>query len=366
MAAIILASLTPALAQDLQPKGVSYYGAQSARKLYTTPPATQQQLPQGARRRHRASGSTDANATAGGAITIDNASRSFTQTISSGGIPRQFIVHIPPSYSSSRPAPVILVFHGLSMSAQMMPPLTLMNAAADRYGYIVVYPDGYNHCWNDGIQPRAADDIRFVNDMLGALARQVNYDQRRVYACGLSNGGYFAQRLACEMPNRIAAIGVVAASGGSAICNSCGSTAVPVIYFLGTDDPLVPRDGVATKNLGKLGDALGLSDLGIDNISAVKDFAGLMSQQEAIDWWVKHNGASPNPSMTALPDRSPRDKCTVKREIYGAGRREVDAYIVENGGHTWPGGMPVASGTLGRTTLDINASELMCEFFRNH
>jgi polyhydroxybutyrate depolymerase len=354
----MLLSILPCFAQDQQAKGVTTYGgAPSARKLYAQP--VEQPRTRG-RRGERGGGTYGVTS----AVGVSN--RDFSQTISSRGAARKFLVHVPVNYNRSRSTPVILVFHGMNMNGAMMPAFTGMNAAADRYGYIVVYPFGYNNVWNDGLQQRAADDVGFVQDMLGALAHELNVDQNHIYACGLSNGGYFSQRLACDLPGRIQAIAVVAAAGLQSICNSCSASAVPTMFFLGTKDPLVPRDGTDGESLGKLGDLVGLGDLGIDKLSAVKDFAGMLSQQDAIEWWAKHNGAGSQPMIQNMPDASPNDKCRVKREVYGGGRREVVAYIVEGGGHTWPGGMPVASGTLGRTTGDINASELICEFFRTH
>jgi polyhydroxybutyrate depolymerase len=342
-------------AQDQQAKGVTTYGgAPSARKLYAQPVEVAQPGQRGKRRR------------GGEAGAIQGSARDFTQTINSGGLARKFTVHVPPNYNPQRPAPVLMMFHGMNMNGAMMAPLSGMNPIADRFGYIVIYPYGYNNVWNDGLQQRAADDVQFVQDMLGAVARELSVDQRRTYACGLSNGGYFSQRLACELPGRIQGIAVIAAAGLQSICNSCGGGAVPALFFLGTKDPLVPRDGTEGESLGKLGDLVGLGDLGIDKLGSVKEFAGILSQQDAVEWWAKHNGAGAQPTVQNMPDTSPNDKCRVKREVYGGGRREVDAYIVEGGGHTWPGGLPVAQGTLGRTTGDINASELICEFFRTH
>lgn len=357
IAAATLFATAPVFSQDQQSKGVTTYGAtQSARNLYAQPAQT---TPAQTGRR---GGGTAYGITS--AMGVSN--RDFSQTIKSRGVVRKFIVHVPPSYNRSRPSPAILVFHGMNMSGSVMPAFTGMNTAADRYGFIVVYPFGYNNVWNDGLQTRAADDVGFVQDLLGTLARGLNIDSNRIYAAGLSNGGYFSQRLACDLPGRIQAIAVVAASGLNSICHSCNAPAVPAMYFLGTKDPLVPRDGSDSESLGKLGELVGLSDLGIDKVSTVKDFAGILSQQDAIEWWAKHNGAGAQPLVQNMPDARPSDGCRVRREVYGGGRREVVAYIVEGGGHTWPGGMPVADGALGRTTGDISASELICEFFRSH
>jgi polyhydroxybutyrate depolymerase len=46
------------------------------------------------------------------------------------------------------------------------------------------------------------------------------------------------------------------------------------------------------------------------------------------------------------------------------GGSEVVRCIAEGAGHTWPGGMPVP--TLGKTTQDMSATEMMLDFFEAH
>ena len=43
---------------------------------------------------------------------------------------------------------------------------------------------------------------------------------------------------------------------------------------------------------------------------------------------------------------------------------EVVFYIVDGGGHTWPGAIPIAR--LGKTTTQINASAIAWDFFKAH
>jgi polyhydroxybutyrate depolymerase len=263
--------------------------------------------------------------------------------------------------------PVVMVFHGLGMDGTSVRALSAMDYPGERNGFITVYPDAVNRRWNDGVQRCTTDDVAFVSDMLNAISRKFKIDSRRVYACGISNGGFFVQKLACELPEKIAAIGVVAATASDAVCSRCNThRGMPIVYFIGTDDPLFPREG-ETKELGKLGDALGLTDLGVKSMSStVAKFSGVMSPSEAPEFWARNNGASAHPREEVLPDSDTRDGCKVKRETYG-GSSEVVVYTIEGGGHSWPGGMGfVAQDILGRTTNDINASEIMWQFFRNH
>ncbi len=281
---------------------------------------------------------------------------------------RTYTVHLPQSYNPATPTPVVIVFHGLGMSGLSVRGLSAMDFCAERNGFITVYPDGVGGRWNDGLQPRGgADDVAFVSDMLDAMSRKYKIDNRRIYACGISNGGFFVQRLACDLSNRIAAIGVVAASGVEAVCKTCSThRGMPVVFFMGTDDPLLPREG-ESKELGKLGETLGLADMGIKNMSStVAKMGGMLTCDEAAEFWARNNNCSAHPRVENLADRDSRDGCKVRRETF-SGSNEVVVYTIEGGGHSWPGGMGgVAQDIIGRTCNDINASEIMWQFFQSH
>ncbi len=80
--------------------------------------------------------------------------------------------------------------------------------------------------------------------------------------------------------------------------------------------------------------------------------------------------ASGNRGCRAAVDNMPDeadDGTTVVRKRYGPGKdnAEVVLYIIEGGGHTWPGKKsPVAF--LGKSTFDISANDLIWEFFQKH
>lgn len=291
----------------------------------------------------------------------------FTETIQSQGLPRTFIVHVPPSYKPSCPIPIVLIFHGAYMNGQMMLVVTRFNRIADRRNFVVVYPDGVNGRWEDGRFDRGADDVGFVMDMLGQLGRRVKIDERRIYGVGLSNGGYFVQKLACES-NRIAAIAVVASSLAERTANSCHqSRKIPVMFFYGTADPLVPSgDPEHSAELGKLGEALGISSLG-SLTPRLARLGGMMTGEEAVEFWCRHNHCSTTPYTKQLPDLDPHDGTRVKCETYGGYGSEVVLYKIEGGGHNWPGAAYFGPKEyFGNITHDVDASEAIAEFLLRH
>ena len=104
--------------------------------------------------------------------------------------------------------------------------LTHLNNSADKHHFLVVYPDGYRSSWADGRGPSPAeaagvDDVRFISELIDKLRGEFPIDVNRIYATGISNGGFMSDRLACELSAKIAGIGVVAATMGEKLADKC-------------------------------------------------------------------------------------------------------------------------------------------------
>ncbi len=294
-------------------------------------------------------------------------SRDYMDNVMVGGVQRAYWVHLPSTYTPGRPLPVVMAFHGLGMNSTMMYGLTGFTGTADRKNFIVVFPDSANGRFQDGLA-QGPDDVSFVRAMLDKLQRTVSVDNKRVYACGISNGGYFTQLLALSMPEKIAACGVVASTlTAGAQAAATGGRGVPIVFFEGVDDPLLPWGDGRSKELGKLGEALGISALGsID--SPLAKMGGLRTVPETIGFWTGNNHAPATPQVTAMPDRVPGDGTRVEMHNYGSGANQVLLYRIEGGGHTWPGALNIkaVSGISGNISQDIDATELLWDFFSRH
>ena len=166
-----------------------------------------------------------------------------TRTLMIGEQKRTYLVHIPPKYDPKTPTPVVLALHGALMNGPMMVWFSGLNKTSDEAGFIVVYPSGMNLLWNAGgftekLAKGKADDVGFIGKLLDDLDTVVKVDEKRIYACGMSNGGMMCYRLAAELSDKIAAIAPVA--GTIAIDESKPKRPVPVIHFHGTKDSFVP------------------------------------------------------------------------------------------------------------------------------
>jgi len=274
--------------------------------------------------------------------------------ITSGGIDRTYTLHVPPSYKVSSPVPLLLAYHGHGGDGAGQARLSGMDATSDANGFIVAYPDGVNHAWNDGRTGQAGadiDDVGFTSDLITRLEKDYRIDKSRVYATGMSNGGMLCYRLAVEIPDKIAAIAPVAALMSQDLAGrGVPSTPVAVMITAGTDDPLMPY----------VGGSVGLF---------LKMRGDVLSAADTTSLWVKADGCSATPVTTQLPYAVPSDGTRVTVNTYGGGKRGTDVllYTVDGGGHAWPGGQQyLSSRIIGRTSRDYSASKAIWDFFKGH
>lgn len=89
------------------------------------------------------------------------------------------------------------------------------------------------------------DDVGFISLLLKKrFMKTYNIDPNRIFATGISNGGFFSQRIACEIFDQVAAIVTVACSGSIKLFSSCKPTKpISVLIISGTKDPLVLWEG---------------------------------------------------------------------------------------------------------------------------
>jgi polyhydroxybutyrate depolymerase len=277
-----------------------------------------------------------------------------TRTVEVGSLTRSYIVHVPSSYDGSKPMPVVLVFHGGGSNAEQMIRFCGLNGKADEAGFIAVYPSGTGRfprmlTWNGGnccgyAMREKVDDVAFVRALLDDLAKVAKIDEKRVYATGMSNGAIISYFLASKLSDRIAAIAPVAGPMGTKTCTP--KRPVPVMHFHGTEDEFAAfKGGPGSKSRSQ---------------------TNFYSVEHSIQACVKANGCPTEPKVEDMPDKAD-DGMTVTRKTYGPGKdgSEVVLFVIEGGGHTWPGREPRIQ-RLGKSTKDISANDLMWEFFERH
>jgi polyhydroxybutyrate depolymerase len=308
-------------------------------------------------------------------------------------VTRNFVVHLPTGYSQQQHYPVVIVLHPQNQDPDDMARLTHFSQFADKNGIIAVYPVALRGEWNIQVrseeqpayQPRRgygrrggwggggypgggypaggggypggqtgenpngsrsheqpADDIAFLNQMLDQLPLKYSVDIHRVYATGLGDGGFMAERIGCNMGDRVAAVAPVgAAFPKNMIC--LPARPVSALFISGTDDPIVP-DGGGTYKPGHF---------------------HVLSAEDSAKSWAKFDHCAEKPTQSKLP---PADKGGKETKVYTySGCQEnaqVGLYSIKNGGNTWPGGEQYTSEKeIGKTSNAINANETIWAFF---
>ncbi|MES2069087.1 MAG: prolyl oligopeptidase family serine peptidase [Pseudomonadota bacterium] len=178
------------------------------------------------------------------------------------GLKRTYLSYVPRGLPKG--APLVLVMHGSGESAAQIRSGTGygFERLADQHGFAVVYPNSYSLDWNDcsmvgdfSANGHDIDDVRFLGAVVDLLITEIGSDRGRVFATGVSAGGFMAMRLALEAPTRFRAVAAVAANVPSPENFKCkpveqATSATSVMIMNGTKDPLVPFAGGEVNLLG--------------------------------------------------------------------------------------------------------------------
>jgi polyhydroxybutyrate depolymerase len=274
-----------------------------------------------------------------------------TRSLDIEGNRRMYAVHVPESYDDAEATAVVLVFHGFGANGATMARFCGMNEKADQERFLAVYPYGTGarvfRLFNGGgakneMARRLPDDVAFVVRLLEDLETVVNVDRDRTYATGFSNGAMMCYRLAAELPDRIAAIAPIAGTMASGL--PAPRRPVPVMHFHGTADPAFSYNGA---------------------VDGASEAFHVKPVRETVKHWAALNHCLPEP-ITCRKDDDADDGTAVIRECYRTkeGQTRVVLYVIEGGGHNWPGQSP--PWFLGRATKEVSANDLMWEFFQQH
>jgi polyhydroxybutyrate depolymerase len=271
-----------------------------------------------------------------------------TGTILAANTKREYLLHVPASYDSLSPTPLVISLHAGATWPAHQQNLSHWNRLADAHGFIVAYPSGTPQflgvariwrTWPDGV----LTDVAFIAALMDTLEATYNIDRTRIYVDGMSNGGGMVFALSCTLSDRIAAVGMVAAAQQLPPSWCTAGRPMPMIAFHGDADPLVRYNG------GRLGDPFNPVR---PVYPAVRDF---------VAEWAKRNRCTAPPIASKVAD-------DVARLAYlnctdGAA---VVLYTLLGGGHSWPGGKAPPRWRVGRTNTSMDATAALWEFFLDH
>lgn len=204
--------------------------------------------------------------------------RTVTKTMS-----LKYLLYIPKDYGKSDEKwPLILFLHGagergdnLDLVEKHGPPKIVKTKEMP---FIIVSPQ----CPADSWWPKQNE---VLIALLDDIVKRYNVDTDRIYLTGLSMGGYGTWSLACDYPERFAAIAPICGGGeplfGPRLRN------VPVWAFHGAKDNVVPldRSEIMVQSVKKVGGDARLTvypEAGHDSWTATYD------NPELYEWFLKH------------------------------------------------------------------------------
>lgn len=280
------------------------------------------------------------------------------------GIERRYLVRAPSR--AGGPVAIVVMLHGHTGSAERLvgsggrpAPYRKWNAIADREGLLLVAPQGlaggdgktgWNDCRADAESNPDADDAGFIAALIAALRKEYRIGTSRAYAIGSSNGGQMALRMAIKHPGAIDAVAaVLAAMPADSEC-AAPRKPVPIVFFNGTEDPLLPFAG---------------GRIGRDRFRR----GTALSAEATLALWSKLAGADVVPISRDLPDIDADDGSRATRETHPdpGGKPAAVLYRIRGGGHLEPSRSeryPAWITTLlGRQNGDIEMADEAWAFF---
>jgi polyhydroxybutyrate depolymerase len=263
-----------------------------------------------------------------------------------GNTVRSAEMYLPSEFDRNTSSPLVFNLHGTGGMPEGQERISGMSVVAEQGNFILVNgmanylrADG-RRTWNADLDPNGVSDIDYIVAAIEAVDAETSVDRKRIYVTGFSGGGRMASRLACELADILAAAAPVSGVQFGKNCNP--TRAIPLITMHSKNDPTNTYKGA---NIAR-------------NPSWV---AGVES---AVISWAEANKCPSVPNEENVTDK-------VIRLSYNscADQTNIVFYQLEDGGHSWPG-TPISDIRLERTGIpsntDINASELIWEFFEAH
>ena len=279
-------------------------------------------------------------------VTLALPAAAGTLEIVHDGETRRFHVEYP---AGPRPAPAIVVLHGGAGNPHRFRRITQFTL--DERGWVEIYPEGIGREWNDGRTDAdgrpllRTDDLGFLRAIIDRLASEGLVDPARVFFTGASNGGAMTLRVICQAPELVAGAAVVIMNQPVGMDCPDGPP-VPLMFIHAADDPLVPFAGGPITVIGK------------------KNRGGVLSAAETVARYALRNRCGAWEEI-AITDHFPGDGTRVRLHTYRGCAQPLFQYIIDGGGHTWPGNRNQrwVQKLLGRTSLDISATFEIEAFF---
>src|SRR5262245_45776641 len=177
-----------------------------------------------------------------------------TYDFKEAGKEMEYALFVPTNYSKEKKAPLMIALHGLGSNPQQIMRYRGLTDQAEKYGYIVAAPYGYNASgWYGAKGPKSPKSTpenlgelseKDVMNVLDIVRKEFTIDERRIYLMGHSMGGGGTIHLALKHPDIWAGLAPIAPAIFRPATDAAKIKHIPVILIQGDEDKLVPVAGV--------------------------------------------------------------------------------------------------------------------------
>ena len=159
-------------------------------------------------------------------------------------------MHVPPNPPVAN-RPLLLIYHGITDTAQKTEYQTDFASVADQTGEVVAFLQGYDNSWNEqaaGSSTPAArahvNDVAYTSAVIAKLEQVVSFDHKRIVAVGFSNGALMVEDLGCKVASQLAMIVPVEGELAASTSPTCRPTRPISVYEIhGTADTAISYNG---------------------------------------------------------------------------------------------------------------------------
>ena len=166
---------------------------------------------------------------------------------------RGYRILSPKDAAAGRKFPALVVLHAFDTSPQTQAGYFDVDRVFLERGFFVILPEGKidrdgHRFWNatdaccdhHSEQP---DDVAYLDAVLDDAAARYPIDPKQLFLAGVSNGGFMAQRYACDRPERVRAFASVSGALWDDLTKCPASTGVAALLIHGDADDVVHYDG---------------------------------------------------------------------------------------------------------------------------
>lgn len=248
-------------------------------------------------------------------------------------------VAYPEDYAADVTYPLVVMLHGFRANVILEELIFRLESVVDERQFILILPEGTRNpdgdqFWNATPEccdrfNQGPDDVAYISSLIAEARRHFNIDASRIALVGHSNGGYMANRYACDQGGELERVTRIVNLAGLSFVDAADCRAeqpIDVLHLHGTADDRVPY-------------ASNLTDPAVSNPDAAAGDVRLRAGAfELAQRWAERAGCGPTPvENNGLYDLSQDvDGNETDEVVWPNCSRGSSTLLRANGaGHTW-------------------------------